>query len=240
MRETDNDWNIIAEHNPFFGVLANAEYLGKDLPPEKKARFYESGRVDIAFTLDVARRHFGVVPRFGRALDFGCGVGRLTKAMAEHADAVTGVDISEHMIEVARRNVSGEHVEFRPALPEGPFNWINSHMVFQHIPPGRGIGILRDLLDLAAPGCFVTIQLPFYRDRSFFQQTMEKIDAVAFDGSRIDVIARSQHSEGTMLMFDYPWPQVYAAFVDRGFSNIHMIHTNHGGVHGAWMFSTRD
>lgn len=114
------------------------------------------------------------------------------------------------------------------------------HIVFQHIPPDRGIGILRDILGLAAPGCFATIQLPFYRDRSFFEQTMEQIDAVTFDGSRIDVITQGAHSEGAMLMFDYPWPRVYAAFVDHGFTNIHMIHTNHGGVHGAWIFSTRD
>ena len=36
------------------------------------------------------------------ALDFGCGIGRLSQALAEHFDQVYGVDISPKMIELAR------------------------------------------------------------------------------------------------------------------------------------------
>ena len=48
------------------------------------------------------------------ALDFGCGVGRLSRALASHFDQVTGVDISETMIGRARElNAAIPNVEFR-------------------------------------------------------------------------------------------------------------------------------
>ncbi len=43
-----------------------------------------------------------------RALDFGCGVGRLTQALARHFNIVDGVDIAPSMIELANQfNRSG-------------------------------------------------------------------------------------------------------------------------------------
>jgi 2-polyprenyl-3-methyl-5-hydroxy-6-metoxy-1,4-benzoquinol methylase len=57
-------------------------------------------------TLDLGEQH-------GRALDFGCGVGRLTQALATHYDKVDGVDISWEMINLARRhNQHGDRVKY--------------------------------------------------------------------------------------------------------------------------------
>ena len=39
----------------------------------------------------------------GQALDFGCGVGRLTQALARRVARVVGADISPVMIDLARR-----------------------------------------------------------------------------------------------------------------------------------------
>ena len=45
-----------------------------------------------------------------RALDFGCGVGRLTQALVRYFDEVCGVDIAPSMIEWARKyNGCGDH-----------------------------------------------------------------------------------------------------------------------------------
>lgn len=239
MRDTDRDWNIIAERHPFFGVLANEKFLGSSLDEATLREFYASGQQDIAFTLDVARKHFGIEPRFERALDFGCGVGRLSKAMAAYADRVTGIDVSPKMLEKARVHGHATNIDYVSDLPGGCFDWINSHIVFQHIPPERGISILRDLLSRATPGAFVALQFPFYRDRKFFEQTNQGIEAVTFDGSRIETVSRREQGDGAMLMYDYPWPMIYAAFVDYGFTEFHLYHTDHGGVHGAWVFSIR-
>lgn len=47
-----------------------------------------------SLNIDCPRKH---------ALDFGCGVGRLTQALAAHFDEVTGVDISPSMIKLAKK-----------------------------------------------------------------------------------------------------------------------------------------
>jgi predicted TPR repeat methyltransferase len=45
----------------------------------------------------------------GSALDFGCGVGRVTQALGDHFEHVTGVDIPPAMLELARQyNRHGE------------------------------------------------------------------------------------------------------------------------------------
>ena len=47
-----------------------------------------------------------------RALDAGCGAGRHTQALAERFDEVVGVDISEPLIDIARRQRSGANVRY--------------------------------------------------------------------------------------------------------------------------------
>ena len=48
-----------------------------------------------------------------QALDFGCGVGRLTQALAEHFERVAGVDIAASMIARARQeNRHGDRVRY--------------------------------------------------------------------------------------------------------------------------------
>ena len=64
--------------------------------------FFASGRAEV----DEAIGRLGALglrPRRGRALDFGCGVGRLTQALAWHFDECVGVDIAPSMVEHARR-----------------------------------------------------------------------------------------------------------------------------------------
>ena len=46
-RDTDADWDVIATHQPFFGVLANEQYFMQNLTPDAKQDFYASGEADI-------------------------------------------------------------------------------------------------------------------------------------------------------------------------------------------------
>ena len=44
----------------------------------------------------------GVTVSRGRALDFGCGAGRLTRALAARFESVVGVDVADAMLDKAR------------------------------------------------------------------------------------------------------------------------------------------
>ncbi len=73
-----------------------------------------------------------------RALDAGCGAGRLTQALSERYDHVVGVDISEPLIDIARqhsapnvRYVVGDLRSFRDAMG---FNLVLSSTTLHHVP----------------------------------------------------------------------------------------------------------
>lgn len=81
-------------------------------------------------------------PRSRRALEIGCGPGRLLRPMSRHFGEIHGVDVSDEMIARARanlRNVPHAHVHHTTGSDLAPFasasfDFVYSYAVFQHIP----------------------------------------------------------------------------------------------------------
>ena len=61
----------------------------------------ETGEREISLLMHEMRSLGISVNQHGRALDFGCGVGRLTQALARRFDTVVGVDVSPQMVRLA-------------------------------------------------------------------------------------------------------------------------------------------
>jgi len=82
---------------------------------------------------------------FRRALDFGCGYGRLTMILAEHSLKAIGIDVNKEMIEMAKRVYDDDfpNVEFRvydgAKIPYDNdfFDLTLSFTVLQHIDKNR-------------------------------------------------------------------------------------------------------
>ncbi|MBI4348721.1 MAG: class I SAM-dependent methyltransferase [Elusimicrobia bacterium] len=75
-----------------------------------------------------------------RILDFGCGVGGATAALAEaFPDAeVVGVDTAENALEFARKNVTRKNVQFKAMADIGhSFELAYVNGVFHHIAPEK-------------------------------------------------------------------------------------------------------
>jgi SAM-dependent methyltransferase len=110
----------------------------------------------------------GVVLRTGRALDFGCGVGRLTQALAKKFTLCDGVDIAPSMIERADEiNRFGDrcryHVNDRDDLAlfeDATFDFVYSDIVLQHIAPEYSARYVSEFTRILAPGGVVVFQLP--------------------------------------------------------------------------------
>ena len=80
--------------------------------------------------------------RAWRALEIGCGPGRLMKPMSRHFGEIHGVDVSDEMVARARQNLrciphahphatSGSDLA---AFADESFDLVYSYAVFQHIP----------------------------------------------------------------------------------------------------------
>jgi len=129
--------------------------------------FFENGVPTIDLVLARAAE-LGLPAGRARALDFGCGLGRLTQPLAAHFDEVHGVDIAESMIEGARRyNRHGArvtyHVNTRDDLcvfPDDSFDLILSYVTLQHIHPRYTLKYLLDFLRILKPGGLLAFQLP--------------------------------------------------------------------------------
>lgn len=233
VRDTDADWEAIGATQPYFGVLTDPRFRTEVLDDQTRAEFFASGQAEIDRQLALQRARFGPFePR--SALDFGCGVGRLTRGLATVTGHAVGVDISPSMLAEARRDAPPA-ATFSQDLPDGLFDWIVSIIVFQHIPPERGYGLLRGLLARAAPGAGLTLQLTVYRDPRFreiagarlaVRETIETLDTTE---------ALTRLPPGEMVMFDYDLSIVMALVFEAGFEDAALVHTDHGGFHGVFI-----
>lgn len=109
-----------------------------------------------------------VVDQAGPALDFGCGVGRLTRALARHFESCTGVDIAPGMIRLARelnKKESGCHfhlnqTEDLTAFPSASQAFVYSNIVLQHMPTVLGLRYVAEFVRLLRPGGVAVFQVP--------------------------------------------------------------------------------
>ena len=159
-------WELAARRDPLWAVLSEPSKRGRlwDLPA-----FFETGTREISLLLYQLRR-LGHPPAPGRALDFGCGVGRLTQPLASTFAEAVGVDASPTMIELARRlnlNAAARYVlNQSPALEQfatGSFDFVYSDIVLQHLEPDAAKGYITEFLRLLKPGGVTVFQLPSHR-----------------------------------------------------------------------------
>lgn len=158
MLSTDKAWEKFGREEPYFGVLADEKFTREQLD-RNRDEFFASGEGAVAEIIDRFERHFGQLGR-GRVLDHGCGVGRLSIALARRFHEVVALDVSPSMLREAEANTRAFNAtNIRLAQADdvlsnglGTFDFVNSHMVLQHVPVGRGLRILSSLVDRVAPG----------------------------------------------------------------------------------------
>lgn len=244
VRDTDMDWREIGESEPFWGVLTHPQFRRENLNAESLAAFYASGVGHMAELAGIFERLTGERFHVGAALDFGCGTGRLAEAMAGYADAVTGYDISPGMLEAARKHGAGR-VSYTGDMPEAMFDWINSYIVFQHIPTARGLELLATLLGKLAPRGYVSLHFTIYRDAVH--------RGVAPPGVRVSLVRRlarwlrrempqlmPQPPAGTVMMYDYDLNLLCEMLNRAGIDRMLLVHEDHGGHHGVKIFGRKE
>ena len=155
-----NDWNARAREDASY----YAGYGGRD---QSDAEFYATA-TGVINGLETELRRVPSSQRGGwRALEIGCGPGRLMRPMSRHFAEIHGVDVSDEMVALAKQRLSDvpqahAHLTDGATLREFPDEWFDfvySYAVFQHIPSQEIIyGYLREILRVTKPGGLVRLQ----------------------------------------------------------------------------------
>lgn len=163
LQQHKQDWEVLGRLHPLSSVMSNKN----DWDTKE---FFLTGESEIQGDLERATR-LGYPKTHETVLDFGCGVGRLTRALSKYFTQCTGVDIAESMIAHAKemnQSITGctfivnadPHLQI---FSDNSFDMIYSKIVLQHIPDTQIIKayIAEFVRVLKADGLLV-FQLPSY------------------------------------------------------------------------------
>jgi SAM-dependent methyltransferase len=167
LRERQKYWDGFAASDPLWTVLA---FPDKSDGRWTVSEFMKTGEREIALLFHRFAELRLPLPR-GSGLDFGCGVGRLTQAMARRMNRVVGVDISPVMIDHARRlNQYPNRAEYLctaeaglERLPSRSFQCIYSNIVLQHVASELAVQYLDEFFRLLEPDGLLVFQLPSHK-----------------------------------------------------------------------------
>jgi SAM-dependent methyltransferase len=156
------DWTILGERDPLWAVHVVPDKRGGRWEVEQ---FLATGRADVAAAV-AWLNELGLARRWERVLDFGCGAGRLSQALAEHADEVVGVDVSIPMLDVARkidrtggacRFLRNDDPDLR-RFDDASFDLVFSELVLQHLPAAIIDSYLAEFMRVLRPGGVAVLQ----------------------------------------------------------------------------------
>jgi SAM-dependent methyltransferase len=153
-------WDARARENALFFVDDRLDYRS----PDAEA-FWAYGETLVAGVLDLFS--LAIAPS-DRVLDLGCGVGRLTRALAARAGEVLALDTSGEMLARAREhnpelaNVTWMHGDGTTLsqIGDASVDGALSLVVFQHIPnPAVTAGYIAELGRILRPGGWAAFQV---------------------------------------------------------------------------------
>ncbi|TDP94035.1 class I SAM-dependent methyltransferase [Labedaea rhizosphaerae] len=160
--QTRRDWARLGASDPLWAVYVAPGTRNNNWDVEA---FLELGRADVAKAL-AWLDSLDLPTRWASVLDFGCGAGRLSQALAAHADAVTGVDVAPAMLDTARAldRTGGRCTSVlneRPDLSrfaDDTFELVYTELVLQHLPRPLIERYLAEFLRVLRPGGVAVFQ----------------------------------------------------------------------------------
>lgn len=164
LERVEKTWEGLANDDPFWAICTDPLRKGGRW---NVSEFKATGEHEIETVLKYVSE-LGLRLDFeGVALDFGCGVGRLTQPLGKRFKLCYGVDISSKMLEHAGRlNLNPERCRFLvnnnvglPIFEDGVFGFIYSNIVLQHMPSKLSKGYLKEYVRIIKPGGVLVFQV---------------------------------------------------------------------------------
>jgi len=257
--DTDNEWEEWGKTDPYFSVLTNPKFRRQVLTEEAREEFFNSGREDINKVMAICRQHLDPAFTPRRALDFGCGVGRLVVPLSRLAAQVVGLDVSQSMLAEASANCARfgiDNVELVKSDDDlsnlrGTFDFIHSVIVLQHIPVDRGQRIFNNLVARLDPGGIGAIQLTY--GKAYYPESDGLPPAppppaqpkargwgLLKTKTRSVLTAKIPGADPQMQMNPYNLNRIMFSLQGAGVSSLFQEFTDHGGELGVFLYFRKD
>jgi SAM-dependent methyltransferase len=165
LKELQRNWDGLAQADPLWAICTDPAKRNSKWTRED---FFATGRKEIEAVLGYAAGIGLHLSKTAPALDFGCGVGRLTRALGQYFPESVGVDISPAMITLARelnrdlpncRFQLNEDIRLRD-LPDDYFGFIYTSLVLQHIAEPCSHEYIAELVRVLRHGGVLIFQVP--------------------------------------------------------------------------------
>jgi SAM-dependent methyltransferase len=237
--DTDREWEKWGAREPYFGVITNPEFRRQNLDGSAKERFFASGRAHVDHIMNTCRERIDRSFRPRRALDFGCGVGRVTLALASVSETVIGLDVSESMLREAENNRTERGINNVTFLAsndslstiDGSFDFIHSFIVFQHLHVARARAIFAELLGRLVSGGVFAAHFTYAKTqhRDSFGRPPE------IDQSRNET-QQDGSADPVMLMISHDLNELLFLMQVSGIRSFFTEFTDHGGELGVLLY----
>ncbi len=164
LKNLQKNWNEFGKTDPLWAILTGSDKKGKKWKTEE---FFKTGVREVDSVMKYAES-LSISISHRRALDFGCGVGRLTQALTNYFDEVYGVDIAPSMIKLANKYNKYEkrchyflnEVNDLKLFEDNSFDFIYSNIVLQHMEPEYSKNYIKEFLRILTPEGIAIFQIP--------------------------------------------------------------------------------
>jgi len=243
---SDAAWERYGKLDPYFGVAGDEKYKMGNLDESSLEEFFESGEKHVNLILKAIREHLDSDFQPTRALDFGCGVGRLTIPLARTCSHVVGIDVSDSMLNEARKNCLREGVVENVDLVKSDddlsrvsstFDFVTSFITFQHIPPRRGESILKTIIDRLDTNGVGALHFLYFRKSSRVRDVTHWMRKhVPLANNFMNLIQKKPPLYPLMQMNIYRLSNICSILQERGCGHSYIRFIDHGEYLGVLLF----
>ncbi len=241
----DKAWECWGALDPYWAVCSQFPFRSANIGEASLKIFFDSGEEHVNWIFRVVAEHLdeGFKPRV--ALDFGCGVGRILIPLAKRCERVIGLDVSETMLNEARRNLRAGGLDNVTLLrsddgllqTRSGYDFLHSYIVFQHIPMRHGLRITRRLVQGLEPGGIGALHYVFL-NRAPLHVWMSKWvrKNVPVAHGVMNLLRGRSWRHPLMQMNAYSLSSLFRVLYETGCESVQSHFTNHDGYIGAVLF----
>lgn len=164
LRTDEREWDELAVRDALWAVLSVPNMRGNWTEED----FIRSGEHEVSGVL-AGLAEAGYSPRKRAALDFGCGAGRLTRALSSRFETAVGVDISPEMVARASHLTATQpNCEFHvnrardlKLFTDSRFDFVLSLISLQHVSDSAAVRqYVSEFVRVTAPDGIIVFQVP--------------------------------------------------------------------------------